>query len=153
MPRTQTKNGQPLVYQSSAPTLTSDDAGAFLSDVNGNLKVSLATKLAGEDQTNDVLKVEERFTSSDIKVVDALIKTGAGFIHTVTFAPNDAAPTAGTISILDSTAAGAGTALFTWVLPATIFNPFTVTLDVSFAVGLYFDFTTTGDVNVVGSYR
>ena len=90
--------------------------------------------------------------SSGVKVADALIFTGRGRLHTVTISPQDAVPTAGTISVLDSVAAGAGTILFTWVLPATIFNPFTVTLDVDFTTGLYFDFTTTGDVNVVASY-
>lgn len=153
MARQQTKHGQPVVYSSSTPTLSDGDGGAFLSDASQNAKFTLATALAGEDITNDVMKVEERFTNSGIKVADALIKTGAGFVHTVTFAPQDAVPTAGTISILDSVAAGAGTAIFTWVLPATIFNPFTLILDVTFTTGLYFDFTTTGDVNVNASYR
>jgi hypothetical protein len=42
-------------YNSSAPTYSSGDAAALQSDVNGNLKVTLATLSGGEDLTNNVL--------------------------------------------------------------------------------------------------
>jgi hypothetical protein len=140
-------------YNASAPTLTDGQAVVDQVDVNGNKKVSLATLIAGEDLTNDRLKVEHQYTSSGVKVADALIKSGAGFVHSITISQADAAPTAGTIQIRDATAAGAGTVLFEWNLTTAVFNPFTIILDVAFSTGLYFDFTTTADVNVVGSYR
>lgn len=102
----------------------------------------------------DRLTVESSYLSSGIKVADALIKTGAGVLHTVTISQGDAAPTAGTISILDSTEAGAGTPIFTWVLPGTTaIVPVTLTFDVEFSTGLFVDCTTVGDVNIVCSYR
>lgn len=120
---------------------------------NHLFKVSLATLIAGEDLTNNVLKVEERFSYFAPVVVDSAVKSGAGFVHSITISQNDAAPTAGTIDILDSTSAGAGTKIFSWNLTTAVFVPFTVILDCNFTTGLYIDFTTTGDVNVQGSYR
>ena len=95
----------------------------------------------------------QEFLASGIKTSDALIKTGAGFLQCVIIAQNDAAPTAGTISVNDAVSAGTGTAIFTWVLTATVFTPFQVCPQVPFSTGLYFDFTTTADVNVSASYR
>ena len=124
-----------------------------LVNADNQVATTLGTQIAGEDLTNDVLKVEQRFSYSGVIAADALVKTGAGFVHTVTISQADAAPTAGTISVLDSVAAGAGTAIFTWNLTTAVFVPFTVTLDMSFSTGLYLDFTTTADVNVQVSYR
>jgi hypothetical protein len=120
--------------------------------VSINTKASLITLLAGEDLTNDVLKVEQRYTSSYVLTSDTLIKSGSGEIHTITISQNDAAPTAGTIDVYDNITAS-GSKLFTWTLTTAVFNPFTVTLDQTFATGLYLDFTTTADVAVSISYR
>lgn len=111
-----------------------------------------ATALAGEDLTNDVMKVEQRFSYSGKLTSDTAVKSGAGFVHTVTFTCNDAAPTAGSIIIYDNTAES-GTELFNHTFTTTPFVPFSVTLDHSFATGLYVGFTTTADVNVFVSYR
>lgn len=91
--------------------------------------------------------------SSTNKVADALIKTGYGWLQCILISQNDAAPTAGTISVNDAVSAGTGTPLFTWVLTTAVFTPFQVCPQVPFTTGLYFDFTTTGDVNVTASYR
>lgn len=111
-----------------------------------------ATALAGEDLTNDVQKVEERFSASGKLTADTAVKAGSGFVHTVTFTCNDAAPTAGSIIIFDNTAES-GTELFNHTFTTTPFVPFSVTLDHTFATGLYVGFTTTADVNVFVSYR
>ena len=108
-------------------------------------------KLAGEDLTNDVTKVEQRFSGTMV-AADTLIKTGAGFVHTLTFSCNDAAPTAGSFILYDNTAES-GTVLFNHTFTTTPFAPCTVTLDMSFGTGLYAGFTTTADVNVSISYR
>ncbi len=115
--------------------------------------VTLATALAGEDIYNDVLKVEQRFTPSGAITSDSLVKAGVGFLHSITISQADAAPTAGTITILDNTVAGSGTQLFSWNLTTAVFIPFTVIIDASFSVGLFADFTTTADVNIFLSYR
>lgn len=75
-----------------------------MDETNDALKTTLATTLAGEDVSNDVLKVEQRFTYVQV-TADTAVKSAPGFLHTVTFACADATPTAGTITIYDNTAA------------------------------------------------
>lgn len=104
-----------------------------------------------EDNVANVNKVEQRF-SYQLVAADTLIKTGAGFLHTLTFTCNDAAPTAGSIIVYDNTAES-GTQILNHTFTTTPFVPTTVVLDVSFATGLYVGFTTTNDVNVTVSYR
>lgn len=132
------------------------DAQAYpikLVDMLGDESVyALKVSFSGADETVGVQKVEERFTYSGPKLVDTLVKSGAGFLHALQFSCNDAAPTAGTITVYDNTE-GSGTVIFTHTFTTTPFLPFPVVFDVSFATGLYFDFTTTGDVNVSASYR
>lgn len=120
-------------------------------DESNNLKATLATAIAGEDLTNDVMKTEQRFTGVNV-TADAQIKAGAGFLHTVTIMPTDTAATAGTIILYDNTAES-GTLLGTIYINAAGFIPFTLTFDCNFATGLYVGFTTTNDVNVTVSYR
>lgn len=116
-----------------------------------SLGSTLNTKIAGEDLTNDVLKVEQRFSGTMVSA-DTLVKTGSGFLHTLTFAQIDAAPTAGTIIVYDNTAES-GTILFSSTWTTAVFMPVSVTLDVPFATGLYIGFTTTADIGVTPSYR
>lgn len=111
----------------------------------------LLETLAGEDVVNDVMKVEQRYAYS-LVAANTAVKSAPGVLHSLTFSCNDAAPTAGTIDVYDNTAAS-GTKIFSWTLPATAFPPFSIILDVSFAIGLYVNFTTTADVNVTVSYR
>lgn len=94
-----------------------------------------------------------QFSTSGIKVADALVKTGAGFLQCIIIAQADAAPTAGTISVNDAVSAGTGTAIFTWNLTTAVFNPIQICPQTPFTTGLYIDFTTVGDVNVSVSYR
>lgn len=88
---------------------------------------------------------------------DALVKTGAGKLHTLTFTCNDAAPTAGSISVFDSiTEAGTAalsTLIYSETFTTTAFRGFSVVLDCEFKNGLYVGFTTTADVNVTVSYN
>lgn len=105
-----------------------------------------------EDNTNGKAVVEHRYTPSYKLTSDTLVKTGAGLVHTITFTCNDAAPTAGSIIIYDSTTE-TGSELLNHTFTTTPFVPFTVILNASFATGLYVGFTTTADVNVFVSYR
>ncbi len=111
----------------------------------------LLETLAGEDVVNDVMKVEQRYAYS-LVAANTAVKSAPGFLHTLTFSCNDAAPTAGTIDVYDNTAAS-GTKIFSWTLTTTAFTPCSVIIDTSFATGLYVAFTTTADVNVTVSYR
>ena len=87
-----------------------------------------------------------------LKAADALVKTGAGKLHSVTFTCNDAAPTAGSVILYDSLTE-TGTQILNHTFTTTPFAPCTVVLDVAFGTGLYIGFTTTADVNVTLSYR
>ena len=139
-------------YRSATDTYTDGDAVVNHYDVSGNQLVSQATAIAGEDLTNNVLKVEERFSYSGILTSDTQVKASAGFLHTVVISCSDAAPTAGTIDIYDNTAAS-GTKVFTFDVQTTWFAPISLTFDFTMATGIYVDFTTTADVKVVCSYR
>lgn len=97
----------------------------------------------GEMRTN--------YLSSGTKTSDALIATGAGFLHNVTISCADAAPTAGSLIIYDNTAES-GTILYSETFTTTAFRGYTVNLDIPFSTGLYMGFTTTADVNAVCSY-
>lgn len=116
----------------------------------GNI-VYLATTLSGEDQTNDVMKVEGQFSYKNIPHADTQVKASAGFVHTVTCG-SDAAATAGTIILYDNTAES-GTVVYTWTFPAANVPTATVVLDVVMTTGIYMGYTTTGDVDCVVSYR
>ena len=83
---------------------------------------------------------------------DTLIKSGPGFIHSLTFSCNDAAPTAGSIIVYDNTAES-GTEMFNHTFTTTPFVPFTVILDRPFTTGCYVGFTTTNDVNLGVTYK
>jgi hypothetical protein len=148
--------GNPVIvgaeYNTSAPTYDNGDATTNQADVNGNLKTREQYAPAYEDNTNGVAKVEQRFSYNAVIAADAQIKAGAGFLHTITFSCNDAAPTAGSIIVYDSLTE-TGTQIFNHTFTTTPFVPFTLTFDVSFATGLYVGFTTTADVNVSVSFR
>lgn len=83
---------------------------------------------------------------------DALVKTGTGVLHSLTFSCNDAAPTAGSIIVYDKTTE-ASPIIYSETFDTTAFRGHSVILDVAFATGLYVGFTTTADVNVTVAYR
>lgn len=92
--------------------------------------------------------------SSVTATADLLVKTGAGVLHTLSFSPNDAVATAGSIIVYDAPVAGTtGKVLFNWNIAAAAFIPFTILLDSEILDGLYIDFTTTADVNLSVSYK
>jgi hypothetical protein len=126
-------------------------SNATYDSTNTASRTTSATLHAGEDLTNDVTKVEQRYSFTNVNA-DALVKSGAGFLHTLTFAQIDAAPTAGTIIVYDSLTE-TGTIIFSSTWTTAVFYPTTVTIDASFATGLYIGFTTTADIGVTASYR
>lgn len=142
--RTQAINGQPAVYNATTPTLVDDQGAALQVDINGNAMETLATRIAGEDLVNDVQKVEERFSYSNItSIANTVVKTGAGFLHCITV--NTTA--AGTITIYDNTAAS-GTKIGTM---AASIGQNTYFYNVQFATGLTIATAAASDITV--SYR
>ncbi len=83
---------------------------------------------------------------------DRLVKTGPGYLHTITIAQTDAAPTAGSIVIYDNTAES-GTIIQTINFTTAVFQPYTLHYHASFTTGLYIGFTTTADINLTVTYR
>ena len=138
-------NAENVVYGQSS-------AGPQPLGVNSSGQVS-TTLLSGEDTTNSVFKVEGQFSYKNIPHADTQVKASAGFIHAITCNSSDAAATAGSIAILDSTAAGAGTTILIYNILAANYLPWTSILDVVTTTGIYIDYTTTGDVDCVVSYR
>lgn len=120
---------------------------AVASDANGNIGVTLGTTIAGEDIANDVQKVEERFSPSNIvSAAGTLVKTGAGMLHLIQV--NDVG-TAWEIDIYDGTTSS-GTALAK-MRSTTVGDK---RFDVTFATGLFID-TVKGTAvgNLTVSYR
>lgn len=109
--------------------------------------------LAGEDQTNNVLRVEQQFSRGLAAGADTSIKTGSGFVHTVSCWGSDVAATAGDIAIRDATSAGSGTVIEQFQIAAALLLPVTAQLNVPVTTGIYVDFTTTNDVTCTVSYR
>ena len=127
--------------------------------VSQAIKVTLATTLAGEDVIGDVQKTEERYLTIPIGgttamiAADQLYKSGPGYVRGIT-CYSDATATAGTIAVLDNTAAGAGNVLWSFDVLAIAYNtPFTVDLQTPFSVGLYLDFTTVADMKCMVRFR
>lgn len=139
------------IYNATAPVLDTADRGDLQLDVNGNVQSNLRTLISGEDQTNDVLKTEHQFSYAYC-TADTAVKAAAGFLHSLTFAQTDAAPTAGTIIVYDNTAES-GTIVYSETFDTTVFRGYTVTLDVKMNTGIYVGFTTTADVGCTVSYR
>lgn len=132
----QTSNGQPAVYNASGVTLNDQDGSAFNVDANGNVKLTMATTLAGEDITNDVLKVEQRFSYLNITAGQAttVVKGSPGFLHAIIF--NSAAAATNVTTVYDNIAAS-GTKIGTITPVSTNANvPNSVIYDCVFATGL-----------------
>ena len=141
----------PGVANAAAPTYTETYDVKESMDLSGNQRVTQGTLIAGEDQTNDVLKVENRYSYAYC-VADTAVKASAGFVHSLTFSPLDAAATAGTIFLYDQTSEAVPT-VFSYYIPAAALVPVTVILDVVCTTGIYIGFTTVADVACTVAYR
>ncbi len=111
------------------------DYQPYILDGSGNMWVSLGTKLAGEDQANDVSKVEQQFTYTNITTqTTTTIKSGAGYLDGFVI---NTPVASGVWTIYDNTA-GSGTIIATVTLPATLLSsgPITVFYHAKFVTGL-----------------
>lgn len=145
-----------------ASLVVRDDALSTLTPVDGDytrMRVDSTGALwtretlapAYEDNTNAKAVVEHRYTPFSV-TADTLVKTGAGLVHTISISPTAATPTAGLVTIYDNTAES-GTVLYSeWVFATAVGH--TITLDSSFATGLYVGYDATlANVRISGSYR
>lgn len=141
----------------TAPVKTEGATGYDSYDLNSNLRITQGTLTAGEDLTatgafaGGVVVTEQRYLYSGPKTADFQVKATAGFLHAIT-CNSDAAATAGSITLFDSTTAS-GTQIWTWTISAVEYQPRTLIFDVLFTTGLFLDFTTTADVTCTVSYR
>lgn len=117
-------------------------------DANGGLWTSLATLMAGEDLTNNVMKVEQRFSYTHISTATTTtVKSGAGFLHNLVV--NTLGTVASTCTIYDNTA-GSGTVIG---VINTLALGGTFSFDVSFSTGLTLVTTGTVAPDITVSYR
>lgn len=139
-----------LKYNYSPPTYDDGDVGFGQMTVNGFQKVTLAEYIAGEDITNNVMRVEHQYSYSR-KTADGQVKATAGFIHTVTFSATGTV-TAGVITIYDS-ASESGTVVWSGTIQVGL-NPTTIVLDVVCGTGIYVGYDgTIANVATTVSYR
>jgi hypothetical protein len=104
--------------------------------------VDLGSLIAGEDLTNDVLKVEDRSTYTNISA-SALIKTGAGRVKG--FMVNS--HSSGTLKLWDNTSAATTVLLNTITFAAGSGLMFNLP-DVEFGTGLYATIGGTADITI-----
>ncbi len=128
-------------------------------DQDGDIGVKLNNVIACERIIEGVCVVEERYVTipsggtTAMIAADQLYKSGPGYVRGIT-CYSDATATAGTIALLDNTAAGAGNTLWSFDVLAVAYNTqFTVDLQTPFSVGLYLDFTTTADMKCMVRWR
>ena len=138
-----------LAFLGTAATVSYFGAGSA-----DQLGVSLATLISGEDQTNNVLKTEQQFSFA-VDDADLVVKASPGFLHSVWCYPEDAAATAGTVRITNTTAAGGAETTEVWGddFAAAAYRPVGAVLDIVMTTGIVIDFTTTADVKCAVSYR
>lgn len=116
-------------------------------DNYGNIKVSMGTKLAGEDATNDVLKVEGQFSYKyqAAAAADVVVKASPGFLHAIVVGKNVGA--GAIIEVSDHASDGDGNVQVYLEAPAVG----TYIVDAKFATGICADMTL--QTNVTFIYR
>jgi len=129
--------------------ILADSAGIPITSLNA-LPVRLAETIAGEDVLNDVLRVEQRYTFTNITgQATTVVKSGAGHLHSLVI--NTAAAN-GVIRCRDNTS-DTGTLIFQVTQPAALLQSQVVMLyDVSFSVGLTC-VTATASQDITMVYR
>jgi hypothetical protein len=137
----QARHGQPAVYTFSTPTLSDGAAVGHRVDENGNLLVSLATSISGEDPTTNRLLVEDRSSYTNL-TADTTVKSEPGRLKGVFVASASSAPT---IKFWDNTSAATTVLINTFTPVAATYYPFP---DVEFNTALFADVGGTLDITV-----
>lgn len=159
-------SGTPLItgatYNSSGITLTDGSTGALQSDIKGNVKVTLATAISGEDTSNNVLATTFQPLATNthamtyvdgIAVTGVVAKAAPGNLYTI-WGLNANASTR-YIQIFNATSAPAdGTAPL--LAPIAVISGGTFSLDLApyaryFSTGIYICNSTTIATKTLGS--
>ena len=151
----------PFVSMAAEHTVLGDPSGNNNPGYNGKYSLNLnssgqvsTTLGACEDQTNSICRVEHQYSFA-IDDADLVVKTAPGFLHSVWCYPEDAAATAGTVRVTNTTAAGGAETTEVWGddFAAAAYRPIGAVLDIVMTTGIVLDFTTTADVKCAVSYR
>lgn len=129
------------IYNLTPITLGSGEGSALALNASGQLLVDLATKLAGEDLTADVMKVEQRCSYLNLSADTAVKATAGRFLG---FSCNST--TAGTVKFWDNIA-GSGTIIINTFTPV-VSTIYMFASSVYFDTGLYADIANTIDLTV-----
>jgi hypothetical protein len=147
-----TLTNDPVIDKAATYSLDSTTGLPVADKSTGQAKhVTLATLIAGEDQDNDLIKVEQRFAAANISTATTTtVKASAGFLHSITI---NTPVASSVITIYDNTA-GSGTKIGTITLPAVLLQqgPYTALFDVVFNTGLTI-VTATGASDITVSWR
>lgn len=134
-----------IQYNPTAPTMAAQGVTLPQADINANTKVTMATALAGEDLTNDVIKVQTQATYLN-GTTSQLVKTGAGQFFGFIINSH----TSGTMKFWDNTSA-ATTVLLNTITLASGPGNWILPLGLKFATGLYV--TVGGTVDYTIAYN
>ena len=129
--------------QASAKTYTDGNSAVISTDINGFLKITPATLLAGENLTVNRLFAEDNYTYSR-KVADGQVLSAPGYVHHVSIAPIGSVVSAGILTLYDSLTASGTTVYSTQLTQATA--PHTINLMANMGTGFFVGFSS-----VVGS--
>ncbi len=117
---------------------------------SGDLKADLSTQIAGEDLTNDVLKVEHQYSQTYVAAAgdDNVIKNAPGFLHAIILGKW---VTGGTLEVSDHATTGDATIKIKLTAGATDATGFpkTIIVDAVFAVGITADITGLTDITFI----
>lgn len=132
-----------------APSESVSLSGSKVADTD-SLPTHLTTLISGEDQTNDVMKVEQQFSYKNLAAVaETVVKSTPGLLHLVTI--NTYGNTDCTLILYDNTSA-AGTKIAT--IDVVTANLPTRIYDVMFTTGLTVVIAGTGTIcDITVSYR
>jgi hypothetical protein len=137
-------------YTAAGVTLDNGDRGDLALDSKSNALVSLNTLISGEDQTNNLIKVEQRYSYSYQAAAGAnlVVKASAGFLHSVILGKwvDD-----GLIEISDHASDGDGNVVIYLATNATDDTnfPMTIPINCTFTAGICVDQTNLTNVTYV----
>lgn len=139
------------IYNSSAPTITNTRFNSLQIDVNSNLQVNSATLIAGENQTDNRMMVENSWSYTAITTqTTTTVKSAAGKLGCIII-PTPVANA--TVKVYDNTAGSGSVLLDTITFPAALLSSGPIQLfvgGVAFGTGL--TIVTAGATMSLGVY-
>lgn len=138
-------------YDDTSPSIVTENQFANLRMTSTRfMKVSQGDLISGEDQTNNVIRVEGQFTRASMTTATTTThKSGSGLLHSVVI---NKAVAAGVVTMYDNTA-GSGTVIGTITFGAALLTdpPLLAIYDINFSTG--FTVVTSAATDITFSYR